>query len=61
VGDLLAATYPKWPHMTAQKRLRFLQLLYHFNPVLRDVGAPSLDAKVPRGMIVLPGAAEIGH
>lgn len=61
VGDLLAKTYPNWLRMAAQKKLRFVQLLYHFNPVLRDTGAPSLEAKVPSGMIVLPGAAELGH
>ena len=61
VGDLLAATYPNWAAMDAQKKQRFVQLLYHFNPTLRELGAPALDAKVPSGPIVLPGAAQLGH
>lgn len=59
IGQLLAQTYPDWARMDARKKQRFVQLLYHFNPTLRDAGAPSLDAKVPPGPIVLPNAAEL--
>lgn len=59
VGDLLAGLYPGWGLMSAQEKQRFIQLLYRFNPTLRDAGAPSLESKVPPGPIVLPGAAEL--
>ncbi len=54
VGELLAQAYPQWSALDAQKKQRFIDLLYHFNPTLRDTSAPSLQAPLPEGPIVLP-------
>jgi hypothetical protein len=54
LGKLLARTYPGWATTGADKKQRFLELLYHFNPALRASGAPSLAARLPNGLIVLP-------
>ncbi len=54
VGELLSQTYPQWSTLSAQKQQRFLDLLYHFNPALRDVGPPKSQSPLPHGPIVLP-------
>jgi hypothetical protein len=51
LGQLLAQMYPEWPSLDESSKKRFLQLLIHFNPALRDA---SPNAELPSGLLVLP-------
>jgi hypothetical protein len=61
LGELLAHSYPGWGSLNTQRQQRALQLLGHFNPVLRDSGPVTLSERLPPGPILLPPESVLLH
>ena len=61
LGDLLGNAYPSWSALDAQRRQRFAEALYRFNPALRAAGPLQLNTPLPQGAILLPDAAFLMH
>jgi len=53
LGEVLAQAYPKWSSLDDQSKRRFIQLLGHFNPLLRG-GSESPSSELPKGILILP-------
>ena len=53
LGELLARTYPNWASLGEQGKKRFLEVLRHFNPMLRAT-SDSPGSELPKGILILP-------